>query len=180
MPKPGPYTEHEKDAIAKMAVSGVSYAQIGATVQRSGRAISDLLKAARDGTNIDMGARIDRFEGTVVRHAANHKFEMLDKMDQARRNIDDGLASDDLRLRLETSWKLIDHVIPKSTQRHEIEVGGTVDINTTIEMNETLKVIETQLPALAAAAGKFRERIKQGPEALPGPPTEVKGNGRQE
>ena len=98
----------------------------------------------------------------------------------ARRNIRDGLNSDALRLRLETSWKLIDHVTPKSVQRHEVDVGGHIDVNTSIEMNETLKVIESQLPALAAAAGNFRKRIKQGPGALPGPPTEVKGNGRQE
>ncbi len=179
MSKPGPLTEHEKDAVAKMAVSGVSYSQIAAVTRRTARGIGDLLRAARDGENTDMAARIDRFEGVVVREAANHRFEMLEEMSTARRNIRDGMRSDDLRVRLETSWKLIDHLVPKAVQRHEIDVGGKIDINTSIEMNETLKVIESQLPALAAAAGNFKKRIKQGPEALPGPPTEVKGNGRE-
>jgi hypothetical protein len=111
-------TEYQRNAVAMMAVGGLPINDIAMAVGRSAANIKRVINE-----DPDIQARMAALRARVVERFAVHRFDMLEKMNQARAVIDEGLAAPDLKTRLDTSWRVIEHVMPKEIQRHQVEVS---------------------------------------------------------
>ena len=112
-------TAHQKRAIAMMAVNGLPNEVIAKAVGKRPAYIKRKLSE-----DPEIAVHVAEIEGRLLKTMAVHHMEMTDKLDLAREAINQGLTSNDLKIRLDTSWKLIEHTVPKSTQRVEVEFSG--------------------------------------------------------
>ena len=154
-------TPHQKRAIAMLAVSGLPNDVIGRAV---GKRPAYIKKKLSDDPEI--AVHIAEMEGRLLKTMASHHIEMTDKLDLAREAINQGLTSNDLRTRLDTSWKLIEHVVPKAVQRVAVEYYGETK-NTVEAAAIYISGSLTELKqALLGTKASFEDSVK---EELPGP-----------
>lgn len=154
-------SDYQRNAIAMMAVGGLPVSEIALAVGRTPASIRRYITE-----DPDILRRMDQLRTRVVRDLAVHKFEMVERLRQARAVIDEGLNAPDLRLKLDTAWKVIKEAVPPQAERVEVSVSAESKQEVALGMvNLTASVTELR-EALAKRVGNGKDHIV---EELPGP-----------
>ncbi len=160
----GPLADHQRAALARMAVAGLPHDLIARSLRRSPDSVKRLI-------NHDPLVRkeIEQLEADMTRQLAIHHGQMLEMLEDCRSAYRNALSSPDLRLRFDAARYVESRVVPAQVQRSQVEVNlqGQVEH----EVTGVLKGIVAHLSDLKEATQRLTPglSIKTGPSALPGP-----------
>jgi hypothetical protein len=155
-----------------MAVAGTPTQLIGAAVNRSPQTIAKLLKEDED-----IAQRRELYQGQVLRVFATQHYEMLSMVDTALGVIRETLTGQDARLKSENAWKVMDRCFPQAKQV-DLNVGGSMSVEARHELDGHMASISASMTEIRERAegvlgSKWRQRVRTGPDALPGPVSQI-------
>ena len=163
----GPVSEYTRDAVARMVLRGLPVTQIAQIVGRKPENLKRLLKKP------DMLARIEEIREVVFRNDVTWWYELRNKTSMSLDAIDAGLASNDIRIRLETAKWVYEKTNPEPTKKHEVDmvVSGRQHIEVDVgDLTPVMERLGRDVGLLLAAAKQDPnplDRVKLGGESLP-------------
>lgn len=141
-----------------MVIQGRPLSLISMAVGRSEESLRRMIPGS-------LRPRIDEIRAQVMRETATHWFEMLAMLPQVRLNIQNGLLSQDERVRLEMTRWVHERIVPPAAVRQEVE--HTVHFGEEVQlllgaMTEKLEAIRRDNVGRDPLAA-----VRRGSDALP-------------
>jgi hypothetical protein len=131
--------------------------------------VSELVLKRALKEDADLQQRMDNLRDRLFTRYAMHQSEMIEMLGQARLNVQEGLNHQDIKVKMDTTWRLIDATVPKQPQQHEIK--GEIEAHHEVSGNLAALVGHLDLLKTAGGGADMRDRVKTGADALPGPIT---------
>jgi hypothetical protein len=127
----GPLEPHQRNTIAMMTVAGLPASTIASAVGRPPSRIKKLIEEDRE-----VGVLIEEYRGRVVNAMAFHQFDMMGMLKRCREVVREGLEAPDIKVRLDTAKWTINEVIPKPTERVDMDLNihGNIEVSQAVPL----------------------------------------------
>ena len=110
--------EHQKHTIGRALACGLPVHEIASMIQHTPRYVKKCIAEDAGITSL-----VAYYSGQIVKAEVSHRFKMIEKLDKCHAVIDEGLDATDIKVRLDTVWKVIDRVIPKQAGQLDVNIG---------------------------------------------------------
>lgn len=165
---------YQLESLAQMAVLGIPPDTMAVTTGLSIEYVDRLLQERRNQT---FNQFYDKYLAQRTKQATAGHFRLGDMLDKAFDGIEDAITANDVRVKAENSWKLVNRVIPDPNQKNDS--GGTnITVNNPViqtQVTQTMGAVAESLAGLKdiIAGQDPNAHILLGAEALPTPDSQL-------
>lgn len=160
----GPLTDEQREALARMAVSGLPPGMIARSLRRNPKTVSRLLR-----DDEDIKRRVEELSSQALRQVAIHHTSLMEMLSDCRQVYSEALRGGDLRLRFEVARHIEQRLIPAPAAESKTTVDVNVQGQVAHEVTGSLQAIAAHLVELGGSAANPMLSIRSGKDALPGP-----------
>lgn len=169
--------DYQLEFIAQMSVLGVP---VDTMAVSTGLTVRYIKRLFADKQNETFNRKRDEHLAARTKQIVAGHFKLADMLDDAYEGVRTCITSNDMRVKAENSWKLIDRVVPNLNEPKSNGNSGGISLilnqpEIQTQVGETMNIVAEVLLSLRGAIEKQdpEEHVLHGIEALPTPPSQL-------